>query len=467
MQTALKLRSEWAAQVAETREPPVVARTAAVARILVSTREYDMMMQTAARRALSPAPIAVAYLVPPAHEQSARDLRLESEQWSLERRLVDPARPGGPCAAPDLETFARRSEYRGRESAVIAGLACQDKRRGGDAASAGVVVRALTRSMRKNAPPSARPDTGGLRLAGAAGPLGAYPRHATTLPDDPLERFAHFFKDDAFEEDAPFGRGEDVPAATVPLFDPSAYAMFRALAHMAERRGDAGADATVTAGEGGVRAGHVLHGPLADIPRPPPLPRLTRFELQRFHMPPGPGMRVCARGEGCLFNASAEHGYVGREFYTSEQPPPAGAPLGLCINCLLAQTRAQLERNVKTGFAPALPINTFTVLVGEQEYGTHCLLDKMIENRRTGVDGHYPRFDATLRTWKPIPHEWMAFYGIAGQPPGRKPHYWAETNMDFRRASVESTPSSVSPRAAPSSAARTDTSSSTSVSGPH
>jgi hypothetical protein len=338
-------------------------------------------------------------------------------------------------------------------------MACQDKRRGGDAVDVGVVVLALSRFMRKNAPPAARPDSGGLRLAGSLGPLGSYPRYTTALPEDPLARFTYFFKDDPFEAGAPFGTGADADDGTAPLFDPTAYAMFRSLAHMAERRGDTG--------DNGVRAGHVLRGPLADIPRPPPLPCLTRFELQRFHMPPGPGMRLCARAEGCLFNMSVEHGYVGREFYLGAEPPAPTTPLGLCINCLLAQTRAQLERNVKTGFAPALPINTFTVVVGAKDYGSHCLLPVMIEGRRTGIDGHYPRFDATLRCWKPIPREWMAFYGIADQRTGRKPQYWAETNMDFHRASAESTPSSASPSAVPSSAARTDTLSSTSVSGQH
>lgn len=258
------------------------------------------------------------------------------------------------------------------------------------------------------------------------------------MPEDPVVRFNYFFKDDEFERDKAFGSGRDTILSDIK---PSDYAMFRSLAQTAVDRS-------------------VLEGPTTDIPRPPDLPRLTRAELQVFHMPPNPGTRLCARREKCLFNMHPEYGYVGREFYPGKEPPEPGSPLGLCINCLLAETRMRADENVKNGVAPSLPINTFTVLVGERDYGSHCMLPTMVDGRRNGIDGHYPRFDTTLRSWQELHLDQARLYGITVAQTSKKLYYYAETNMDFRLASAESTAVSDSPRLNPFLEARTDTSSS-------
>lgn len=422
--------------------PLLLPPTAAAARALVSTMEFDMSVIGDAR---APCPLATtAYLLPAPEEQSAYELRLASEHWSLACRLRD-----APHGA--LSALTSRSEYRSNATATVAGLLWNDKRRGGSPLSTATVARrfalflnTLLADAASSLSPRMTAAGGALRLVGPDGPLGRYTRSATHAPDDPRARFAQFFRDDAFEEDKPWAAGDGVLADT----DPATYAMFRAIAQTTNAR---------TPG-----TGYALRGPTADIPRPD-IPRLSRIALQAFHMPPRAGDRLCARGERCLFNMHPEHGHVGREFYASTPPAP-GAPLGLCLNCLLAETRIEADRNVKEGIVPPLPINTFTVIVGEKDYGSHCLMRIEVDGRPTGISGPYPRFDTSLRSWQPVPESWARFYQIAGGP--KNVYFWAETNMDFRQASVASTRAFPSPSHGPFSGPKTGTSSSRANSAP-
>jgi hypothetical protein len=428
----------------------LVAQTAAAARALVSPLEYDMSVLDPANAAPSrPAAPAHAYLMPLPEEQSAYELRLADEQWALDVRLRDPAARAQTSAHA---TLCSRSEFRSAASAVVPGMLWNDKRRGGEALSAAAVARRLAQFLHAAGTPrpvsslaSVAPmASAGPCLTGADGPLGRYTRSATQAVADPQRRFDDFFRDDPFESEGLWA-ADDVLAD----IDPSTFAMYRAIAQTTSAHSAA--------------PGYALRGPLGDIPLVPEIPKLDRSALQAFHMPPRLGDRLCAKGERCVFNSHAEYGHVGREFYTRDPPAP-GSPLGLCLNCLQIETRIEMERNVKEGVAPALPINTFTVVVGETDYGAHAVLPLEVDGRRTGISGPYPRFDTSLRAWVSVPEKWATHYRIAGGP--KNVYFWAETNMDFLQASVASMPVSLSPNPGPSSAAKTGISSSRAPSAP-
>ncbi len=443
--------------------------TAAAARALVATAEYDMSVTADARASLILARASAitgparAYLLPLPEEQSADELRLASEHWSLERRQCDPCSAAPPVSTL-LSTHRGRSEYRGPASAVVPGLLWNDKRRGGDPLSTAGVARRFAKFLQAECDarvrarlaltlvPHSPMSTGAVpRLTGPDGPLGRYVRAPGDVPDDPRRRFDDFYRDDPFEMEAPWAAD-----GLLSDIDPATYAMYRPLAQQVSARTPA--------------PGHALRGPTRDIPRPGEIPKLSRDYFQAFHMPPRLGDRLCSSGESCLFNMDPVHGHVGREFrlppstLPREDPAPLPGPPGPCINCLLAATRAAYDRNIKEGVAPALSINTFTVMVGEKDYGAHCLLPFEVDQRRTGISGPYPRWDGGLRSWQLVPPAWAVHFQLP--PNGRHTHFWAETNMDFRQASVASMPVLPSPSPAPSSADKTGTSSSRAPSAP-
>jgi len=243
---------------------------------------------------------------------------------------------------------------------------------------------------------------------------------------------AHFFLNDPLDDEVPYGS----PPYRFKLFrelQAANYAQYKA-------RIEAPRDA----------ASH--------FPRPE-LEVINRAYITHYRKRPRDGEATCAHGTRCrfyLFRTDPALRYVGRVFLTPRQANAARAreeeegdtaraasPL-LCIDCLLCKWTWECVDNIANEVQQSVPMNHFSVIVGEGEYAQACMLPVRYNKLATGVVGCVPWYDVHQRMMKTVTSGGSGTGGAAtedasdpgGTAPRRKylidtESYVAEIGMDF------------------------------------
>jgi hypothetical protein len=187
---------------------------------------------------------------------------------------------------------------------------------------------------------------------------------------------------------------------------------------------------------------HLKESVVSNVPLTAKLPLVPRLYMEKYRMPlPSTATRHCCNGQACRFNYMPENGgYIGREFLLPGEAELTDAdPLRPCIDCILWQLGSAINSNLEQKQVLTGALNTFTVAVGVNEYSADCMLPYQINGEQTGIIGPVPRYEVGYRIYKQIPNNKRAVYGLGDEQRTKKLHYLAETNMDFHKASAEST----------------------------
>lgn len=117
--------------------------------------------------------------------------------------------------------------------------------------------------------------------------------------------------------------------------------------------------------------------------------------------------QLCFNGQNCVcytFSMDPLIRYIGLSFFTERQleQKKRGEPLthnieGLCIDCLLREWTLKHANNISREHQPICAFNHFTVIVGEGQYNSDCMLQPYYNRRLTGIMGHVPRYDRKQR----------------------------------------------------------------------
>jgi hypothetical protein len=117
--------------------------------------------------------------------------------------------------------------------------------------------------------------------------------------------------------------------------------------------------------------------------------------------------QLCYNGQNCVcytFSMDPLIRYIGLAFFTERQleQKKRGEPLthnaeGLCIDCLLREWTLKHANNISREHQPICAFNHFTVIVGEGQYNSDCMLQPYYNRRLTGIMGHVPRYDRKQR----------------------------------------------------------------------
>jgi hypothetical protein len=242
------------------------------------------------------------------------------------------------------------------------------------------------------------------------------PVHSLAAPPPPLSGKGHDKNRDRYLADRAqhsvyFYGTDPTPDLGIPFgLDPSAYPMFQ---HFLDQHGDA------------FRARHALMRDAAGTMPHPEQEVVTRAYLQPFRLPPDPGSerRPCCLGGLCRFmwlaetEARPDWGYVAREFKLPSQEAEwvkrrargvpvsdeADGPPGPCIDCILYAMTAKYYFELRERRPHILPVNTFTVLVGEGEYARDVMLLLEVDGYPTGIVGNVPAYKTSWRQYDTLP----------------------------------------------------------------
>lgn len=130
---------------------------------------------------------------------------------------------------------------------------------------------------------------------------------------------------------------------------------------------------------------------------------VNREHVKRFRRRPSNNEALCVSGERCYFYTftnDPDIRYIGQVFYTQKQIDDGEYDRrkpGMCIDCLLVKWTLEVMDNISKEYSPKQPINHFSFIVGEGEYHSDCMLDKIFNGRVTGIVGHVPFYDANHR----------------------------------------------------------------------
>lgn len=152
-----------------------------------------------------------------------------------------------------------------------------------------------------------------------------------------------------------------------------------------------------------------LHGEtLERLPRAD-LELVNRAYITRFRRRPRADQQLCFRGVRCrfyTFPTDAALRYVGRAFFTERQLAggeaacAAANPQALCIDCLLERLTLQCLDNIANERPQTQPLNHFSCIVGEGEYGQAAMLPVKFNKLETGIVGCVPWYHENNRHMK-------------------------------------------------------------------
>jgi hypothetical protein len=174
------------------------------------------------------------------------------------------------------------------------------------------------------------------------------------------------------------------------------------------------------------------------VPKPD-LEEVNREYIKLFRLRPKKGQELCSQGTRCYFytfSSDPEVRYIGQVFRTQRQQyeyEKTRADLitknvdnnHLCIDCLLARWTKECMDNIAKERSQKLPINHFTVIVGEGEYNAGCMLPVVFNKLVTGIVGCIPEYDAKKRTVETISHRRLGEVVLTTEK------YIGEIGMDF------------------------------------
>jgi hypothetical protein len=203
---------------------------------------------------------------------------------------------------------------------------------------------------------------------------------------DKKAREEEFFKDDRLEDETPY------------FSLPSQFKLFHNLVEVNMKKYQARARSTENAS--------------SMVPKTN-LEEINRDYVRQFRMRPRPGQQLCSMGTQCYFytfSPDPEVRYIGQVFRTPSQLDAYNKSREwwinsdkfdcnvLCIDCLLVKWTKECMDNIAKERSQKLPINHFTLLVGEGEYNASCMLDCVFNKLSTGIVGCVPEYDAKKRT---------------------------------------------------------------------
>jgi hypothetical protein len=134
---------------------------------------------------------------------------------------------------------------------------------------------------------------------------------------------------------------------------------------------------------------------------------LNKEERKKYRRRPGPDTPLCSNGIRCLFytfSNDPEIQYIGAAFFTPKQlermednKKNKSTMRGLCIDCLEASWTLDVMENIAKERSAQVPINHYSVIVGEGEYSAECMLATVFGDVITGIVGDVPKYDAKNR----------------------------------------------------------------------
>jgi hypothetical protein len=150
------------------------------------------------------------------------------------------------------------------------------------------------------------------------------------------------------------------------------------------------------------------------------LETVCRAHITTFRRRPRDGQQLCFNGTRCLcflFRTDPALRYIARAFFTERQleemrdeDPSLSCettqrrhPSAVCIDCLLHRWTLNCIDNIANEVYQTVPINHFTVKVGEGEYSDACMLPVRFNRLETGIVGRVPWYDFKQRLMKAAP----------------------------------------------------------------